>query len=183
MWAVIKNDTRLVPALLTAAIGMWLCWQGLQMPRPRGWSSSPGLFPLIIGASLVLMAVALLLERRRLLRYAAAERKVSQSNISVLEAKMELAAAEPQMAWDAKLRTALVTALIVLYVVGLSYLNFEIASFCFLVAAMLAFGERSLLRVLSVSAAGVLLIAIVFIYVLETLLPGKGSLIETIFFG
>ncbi|KAA0972174.1 tripartite tricarboxylate transporter TctB family protein [Aureimonas fodinaquatilis] len=179
------NDTRLIPAFITMAIGGWLCWQGFQMPRPHGWSSSPGLFPVIIGSGLIIMAFLLLLERQRLIRQAAVEHRARQERDeqSLLRERMEEVLHEPAMTRQDKIRTAAIAVLIGIYAVSLNFMIFEVATFLFLVAAMLAFGERSVPRIVLASAGTVVVIAVVFIYVLETLLPGNGSLVENFIYG
>jgi Tripartite tricarboxylate transporter TctB family len=168
-----RRDTRLVPAVLTALLGLGLCYFGYQMPRPGGWGSSPGLFPIIIGIGLVVLAAALLAERARLRKNAA-----SSPGLSRLEREMEDAAAEEPMTQAGLRATVAVTAVIVAYVIALSYAPFEIATFSFLVAAMWIFGERSWPKIIIVALAVVSVIAVIFISFLQTLLPGTESLIE-----
>ncbi|GEO16710.1 tripartite tricarboxylate transporter TctB family protein [Microvirga aerophila] len=182
MWAIVKNDTRLVPGILTGALGFWLCWLGNEMPRPTGWSSAPGLFPVIIGAGLVLMAIALLIERQRILRLEA-QKRLEPKHETLLEAKMEEILAEPPMTRTAILRVIAITAVIGLYILALKFLQFEVATFAFLAMCMFAFGERSIIKILVISVLVTIGISMAFVYFLETLLPGNGSIVDSILYG
>lgn len=176
------KDSRLLPSLLTAGLGLWLCWLGVHMPRPDGWASSPGLFPVIIGTGLTILALLLLLERRRL-RIQENEASAADVDPNSLDAKIEELTAEPAMTAEGARRTVLVTGAIILYVVALRFLPFEVATLGFLIGAMLAFGERSLWKIVSVSVGVTLAIDVAFIYGLQSLLPGNGGLLERFLFG
>ena len=78
-----QRDTHLVPSVLTAGLGGFLVLKGLSMPHPRGWSSSPGWCPIIIGGVLVLLALLLLAERRRLRARPAEAKTFPQAPINV----------------------------------------------------------------------------------------------------
>lgn len=161
----LSSDKYLIPCVLTLAGGVWLVWLGLEMPRPRGWSSAPGLFPTIIGVCLVLMAVGLFLEGRK-------RRAPLLTGGAAAEPKPGAGAASLRM-------PAAIFALVLFYVfVLLAYLPYEVATVIFLIASFVLNGVRSLTVILTVSLVTALFIGSVFILGLETLLPGNGSLIE-----
>lgn len=174
------KDRDVLPGILTAALGAWLCWQGLGMPRPRGWTSAPGLSPIIVGVGLVLMAAVLLLKTRS--RHVAARIAASDSS-SVLEAKMEEAAGVHEVTRDEFRKTLGITALIGFYILGLRFLPFDVVTALFVMGGMWVFGERSPWKLVTIGILVPLVIGVLFILVLETLLPGNGSLIESIFYG
>lgn len=175
MWATLRNDSRIMPAMLTAAIGAWVFWLGYTMPTFGSWASFPGLFPMIIGAGLILMAAALLLERRKLNRTAATH--------SLLEEKMIEASAETALSPAAKTRTILTTAAIIAYAISLAWLPFEVSTAIYLALAMWIFGERSPLRIALASVGTTVVLAFAFVYGLQTLLPGTNSIVDFLLFG
>lgn len=170
MLAALRNDKHAVPAVLTAAFGAWMCWQALGMPRPEGWASAPGLFPLLIGGGLVIMAVALWFEGRTVRRRRGGD-TISSSSLDAESDPKPLSRA-------ATIRTLAITAAIALYVVSLSFLAFEIATVGFSMLAARIFGERSLVKGLLVGLAVAMAISLTFILGLETLLPGTQSIVE-----
>jgi hypothetical protein len=170
MWAALREDKHAVPAVLTAGFGGWMCWQALGMPRPDGWASAPGLFPLMIGGGLVIMAVGLWFE-------GSTARRRRAGNTALAAARD--AEADPQpLSRAASLRTLAITAAIAAYIVSLSFFPFEIATVGFAMLAARIFGERSLMRGLLVGLAVALAISLTFILGLETLLPGTQSIVE-----
>lgn len=167
------TDSRFIPALATGALGITLVWQGSHMPHARGWATSPGLFPIIIGAVLVLLAGLLLLERRRLLREdGAPERNAPEPGDSVPVDD------EPPFS----LTVFAVPAGLALYILSLDYIPFEVATWVFLVVAMWGFGSRSIGKIAVAATTFTLVIAVLFTRVLETLLPGSMSLVEQMTF-
>jgi hypothetical protein len=179
MWATLRNDSRILPAILTAAVGAWVCWLGYGMPVFGSVMSFPGLFPMIIGVGLILMAFALLLERRKLNRAAAAQ----HGEQSLLEERMEEAAAELALSPAARTRTILTTLAIVAYAVSLAYTPFEVSTAIYLAVAMYIFGERSPLRIVLISVGTTAVLAFAFVYALQTLLPGTSSIVDFLLFG
>jgi hypothetical protein len=170
MWAALRQDKHAVPAVLTAGFGAWMCWQALWMPRPEGWASAPGLFPLLIGGGLVIMAVGLWFEGRTVRR--------QRVGGTVLPAGLDREADPRQLSRAASLRTLAITAAIAAYIVSLSFLAFEIATVGFAMLAARIFGERSLIKRLLVGLAVAMAISLTFILGLETLLPGTQSIVE-----
>ena len=166
----LRSDKYLIPCILTLAAGVWLIWLGLQMPRPRGWSSAPGLFPTIIGITLMVMALGLFLEGRKrgapLLTRRAADR-VQGAAAALPSLRMPVA----------------IFALVLFHIfVLLAYLPYEVATAIFLAASLVLNGVRSWTIILSVSLSAALVIGSIFILGLETLLPGSSSLIEDFFY-
>ncbi len=156
-----QRDTYLVPSILTLGLGGFLIWKGLSMPHPRGWSSSPGLFPIIIGAVLLVLAVLLLAERRRL-------------GVKVGKAK-----SLPEAPINLKIMGALCGSL-GLYILALHHLPYEPPTFAYLALAMVAFGSRSALAILTAASGFTVVISVLFTRVLGTLVPGSYSLLDLI---
>jgi len=161
-----QTDSRLIPGILTAGGGAALIWQGTRMPHPNGWATSPGLFPVIIGGVLVLLAVLLMIEGWRLRRAGSGQ----SESVSTEDDE----AAKPRI-------TVLVVAIPVAlasYILVLDYLGFEITTWLFLVIGMWAFGERSIVRIVIAATAFTLVITVLFTQVLQTLLPGGPGLTD-----
>lgn len=159
-----QRDTRLLPGVLTACLGSFLIWHGSAMPHPRGWSSSPGLFPIIIGVVLVILALLLLVERHQLRKAAApAAPDEGQDGQSF------------KLIW-------LVPGSLAIYILALGYLPYEPPTFVFLALAMWAFGNRSIFTILFASLGFTLLISVIFTQVLGTLIPGTYSLLELLLY-
>ncbi|MDB6178397.1 tripartite tricarboxylate transporter TctB family protein [Paracoccus sp. Z330] len=156
-----QRDTHLVPSILTAGLGGFLVWKGLSMPHPRGWTSSPGLFPIIIGAVLVLLALLLLIERHKFHSRSTDRKPVAQAAINV------------------KIMGAVCGSLAV-YIFALNYLPYEPPTFIYLALAMAAFGSRSPGAILAAALGFTVIISLLFTRVLGTLVPGSYSLLELI---
>ncbi len=158
------QESRLLPGLAAAVIGVFLVWQGFQMPHARGWASSPGLFPIIIGSVLVVLAGLLLMERHRI-------RKKQPPD----------AAPERNFQPGDAMTVLGVTAGLSTYILALKHLPYEPVTLVFLIVAMWAFGARSIPKILLASVLFTLVITILFTQVLGTLVPGSYSLIESLF--
>jgi hypothetical protein len=168
MWTALREDRHVLPAVLTAGFGAWMCWQALGMPRPDDWASAPGLFPLLIGGGLVVMALGLLFEASR------GRRRPPPGAVLVAGAE-----ADPEPLSGAAIRrTVAITIAITLYVIALSFLPFEIATTAFVMCGVRIFGARSLAFGLLLGLGFALAISLTFILGLETLLPGTESIIE-----
>ena len=176
MLKALWSDRYAVPAALTLAIGIAMCWLGAGMPRTAGWASAPGLFPILIGSGLILMAVALCFEGWRrgapvLARLGA--RAPAASDVA------DAGEASPPSRAAAHLAAARTLGIVLLYaLVLLRTLPFEIATALFLALAMLANGVRGWRLIALVSLGVTATLSVIFILLLETLLPGTGSLVE-----
>lgn len=154
---------QILPPLVTCLIGAWLIHAGLSMPHPRGWSSAPGLFPVIIGAVLVCLGAALFMENRTLPQSETAE---SAEQIGLARVLMRLA----------------VIPALALYVLALGRFPFEPTTFGFLCTMMLAFGERKLWKIVLAASMFTIVVTLLFTQVLQTLLPGTYSMIEELLY-
>lgn len=153
----------ILPPLVTCLIGAWLINAGVSMPRPRGWSSAPGLFPVVIGAVLVCLGAALFAENR-------ARREPAPPGPAGARGVMR-----------ALLPLAVIPAL-ALYVLALGRFPFEPTTFVFLCAMMPAFGERRIWKIVLAASLFTLIVTLLFTQVLQTLLPGTYSVIEALFY-
>lgn len=175
MLLALKNDRHRIPALLTAVLGAWLSWRGFGMPRPDGWASSPGIFPILIGLGLVGMAAALLVEGEWLRRWAGGPSTALQPTAAPLPLT-EAGHTGPMP--DGFGRTVAITLAIGVYIAVLSLLPFEVATTAFVAVAVRIFGERSIWKMLAFGVAVSLTLSLTFVLVLQTLLPGTESLVE-----
>jgi len=153
---------QFMPPFVTCLIGVWLAHAGLSMPRPRGWSSAPGLFPVGIGAVLICLGIALFFENR-----ARPPEDDGPTRGRPLGAVLLPLAVVPALA---------------LYVLALRWLPFEPVTFVFLCTTMLAFGERKLWKIALAATLFTVIVTVLFTQVLQTLLPGSYSLIEELLY-
>lgn len=175
MFKALWSDKYAIPAVLTLAIGIAMCWLGAEMPRSMGWTSAPGLFPILIGASLILLSVALYFEGRQrgapfIARLGARRGDAALSESSESTVRELLGQHIP---------AARTMGVVLLYVlVLLKWLPYEIATTLFLALALLANGVRSWRIVVPVSLGASAALSAIFILLLESLLPGPTSLVE-----
>lgn len=125
----------------------------------EAWASSPGLMPLILGVSLLGMALSLLAT------------SIRKKELKGLRDKARAALAEPETSRRIK-RALLLSAAIAVYALLLiPYLHYIAATFLFLVGTLAYFWRQRPLYVVSVSAGVTLFFALAFVYFFETLLP------------
>ena len=158
-----RRDTHLLPALLTAGLGGFLIWRGISMPHARGWSSSPGLFPIIIGLVLSILALMLMVERQKLRKVNASP---SASGMAALDYKV----------------VGVISGSLVIYILSLRYLPYEPPTFVYLALGMWAFGNRSVVAILTASFIFTGLISVLFTQVLGTLIPGTYSILDLLLY-
>ncbi len=159
-------EGHFLPAGITLLLGLGLVGLGFSMPRQMGWATSPGLFPILIGGGLVLLAAALAFEGMRVRRAARPE-----------------GTGAGEAAPRRRLAPVLTFAIVVVYAtVLLRLLPYEVATVFFLVAAMVANGVRSVKVIALASLGTTLVLSVIFILVLETLLPGTSSIVEDLFY-
>ncbi len=167
---------NLAAAVLLAAIAVVAVVLGVKLPNPGDLSSHPGLLPVLVGASLLAMALGL---------------GVGAVRDGALR---DLASRRPRdgAGWrpsEEGRRTATLVAIIVAYVVLLDRIAFEIGatvgsvelrigsfecvSVPVLAVILRLFWKRSWTRCAAVAAAVVLALAAIFRYVFVILLPGS----------
>ena len=171
------QDTRLIPSILTGLLGTFLLWHGSQMPHPRGWASSPGLFPIIIGTVLIGLAILLFIERARDL--SAARRTAENQDKEATTTSTPTCASGPFLKGDLTAVLVISTGLAA-YIIALDFLPYEPVTFVSLAIGMWAFGARSLLHIALGAAAFTLVIVVLFTQVIGTLIPGTSSLIDAV---
>jgi hypothetical protein len=172
------QDTRLIPGILTGLLGAFLLYHGSQMPHPRGWASSPGLFPIIIGAVLIGLALLLLIERWRDL--ALERQEIDKKDNDAKIGDITPGAKAPFLKGDLTAVLA-ISAGLSAYILALEFLPYEPVTLLSLAIGMWAFGARSLLYIALGASAFTLVIVLLFTQVLGTLIPGTSSLIDTLF--
>ncbi len=160
-----ESGGDLVVGLLLAALSLYVVVQAVAMPRPKGWHSAPGLLPLIVGATLLLLSAVLTVGA---LRAGGWWRLVAGAR------GLRRAWRSPTTAW----RTLLMVGAVWAYVyILLPRLPFEVATFLFLALTLVALWRRSPLRLVLVSAAVGVALSLLFGKFLRTLLPGAGSML------
>jgi hypothetical protein len=152
--------------MLLVGLSAYVIAQALAMSRPRGWSSAPGLVPLLLGVSLLLMALALSVGAARAGGWARVRSQVPGAR--------QAAATLRNGGWRAPF---LLTCLAVYVYVLLARLPFEVATFLYLSVVLGTLWRRGLLTVLLVSGGVAVIVTLLFERFLRTLLPGSGSLL------
>jgi|GEM_PF-3357142 len=171
------QDTRLIPGILTGFLGVFLLYHGSRMPHPRGWASSPGLFPIIIGAVLIGLAALLLIERWRDLSLERQTGDEEDKDAKPVDATPD--ATGPFLKGDFTVVIA-ISAGLSAYIFALDFLPYEPVTLFSLAIGMWAFGARSLLHIALGASAFTLVIVLLFTQVLGTLIPGTSSLIDAL---
>ena len=134
---------------------MYVSWT---WPRFGVSASAPGLFPFLIAASLLVMAVFLLF------------RSIQEKGHLNLVARVK----ESWAGKDTR-PTLLVLSLVLVYIIGLlNRLPFEIATLIYIVASLLILWHRKLWLVLAIAGGTVAFYSISFRYFFKILLPGSG---------
>jgi putative tricarboxylic transport membrane protein len=138
--------------LLFGLTALWLAW------RIAGFSSwsSPGVFPMLAAAAMSAAAIAIV---RNTLRMKAVE--ISPGGTLARQFARRIL----------PLPIVFFTALIVAYMLALERLGFVLSSFVYLVASMVALGERRLVRTVAISALSLAAIYLVFQTVFSVVLP------------
>lgn len=150
---------HLIPPVVVLMVGVFLVHAGMHMPRPMGWASSPGLFPVIIGSVLSLLACALFLESYFLMQR---EDKGRPGEVGP----------------NQFLPPITVIVSLGLYILALNLFPFEPTTFLFLCFLMFLFGQRSLWKISLSAGLFVLVVTLIFTQVIQTLLPGTYSVLD-----
>jgi putative tricarboxylic transport membrane protein len=138
------------------AVGIGYEAMALSMPVGGFGSPGPGLFPMLVGAALILTAAACLVQNLLSTRRAAANIDPSASP--------ETRTVEHGKAW-------LLVAALILYVLALKPVGFPIALTLLLIASVRIFGYRNWLRNLAMSLLMTGIAYVVFIVWLKVPLP------------
>jgi len=127
-------------------------------PRFGVLASAPGLFPFLIAASLLVMAVFLLSHSIK-----------EKGHLKIVACMKESWAGEDTRP------TLLVLSLVFVYIIGLlNRLPFEIATLIYIVVSLLTLWRRKLWLVLAIAGGTVALYSVSFKYFFKILLPGSG---------
>jgi hypothetical protein len=149
-----KGDRLLAGILIAFSLGVVAL--SLQMPRPSGWLSAPGLFPIFAAVVLLGLSLGLLVSGVR-----RAERVPAAAH----------PAARAEQALFAK-RAAIVAAGVLLYVFLLiPLLHFRAATFVYLVGTLWYFWRGAWHKVVLISLAATLFLSEMFTWFFQILLP------------
>ena len=145
----------LVLAGLIAVSSVVVIVSAIRMPRPEGWSEAPGLFPLICGTGLLIMATILALVAWR--------RPVIEEEVA--------AGATPSEPLELG-RILLVGASVVVYaLVLIPLLGYTLATLIYLCAAIWYFWQGKLLWVIVISLSATVFLSQTFRHVFSIILP------------
>ena len=128
-------------------------------PRFGNFAHAPGLFPLMISSSLLLMAIFLLMHGIRMKGHTNLAARLRQS-----------------MAGEDTRPTLLTLLLVFLYMVVLvNLVPFEISTFIYVAASLYLFWQRKLWLVALLAAGAAISYSVIFQYFFKILLPGPGN--------
>lgn len=153
-----------IMAILLMILCLAVAYSSIKMPSPRGWYTSPGLFPMFIAVGLFGMALALFV--------GALKEKFSfmvrvAKNLDLLDILTQ----------ETTKRVGLITFAVFVYIyILLRFLPFELATFAYLMGTLIIFWKTKMKKILFASLLLPLLISIFFNMFFKTLLPG-GSLL------
>ena len=136
----------------------------LQMPSPRGWYTSPALFPMFVFSGLTVMAVILLIGSMK------TKLKYIVESIRGTDFSHLLRSENPKRFWF-----LISTVFIYIYIL-LNFLFFELATVFFLTATLFAFSKLKLLKILFISMIFTTTTSLSLTMFMKTLLPGESLL-------
>ena len=137
------------------AVVLYASWS---WPRLGVLASAPGLFPFLIAASLLVMAVFILIHG------------VKEKGHLHLVARMR-----ESWAGEDTRPTLLVLSLVLLYIIGLlNRLPFEIATLIYIAASLFLSWRRKIWLALAIAGGMVAIYSVSFKYFFKILLPGSG---------
>lgn len=130
----------------------------VRMPRPEGWSEAPGLFPLICGAGLLIMAAILAVSARR---RPDIEEETTTGNLQSEQSERLVLG-----------RTLLVVGSVLVYaLILIPLLGYTIATFVYLLAVIWYFWRGKLQWVLVISLGATLFLSQTFERMFSIMLP------------
>jgi hypothetical protein len=145
----------LILACAIAVLSIAVIISAFQMPRPEGWSDAPGLFPLICGIGLLIMAAILALS--------AAQRPAVEGEAPADTAEAD----EPEWA-----RTLLVGGSVVVYaLVLIPLMGYTAATFTYLVVVVWYFWRGNPLWILVISLGTTVFLSQTFERMFSIVLP------------
>lgn len=141
-----------------AVLSVAVIVSAIRMPRPEGWSEAPGLFPLICGVGLLVMAGILALAAWR--RPAIEHQEAARGNSSGQPEPLELG------------RTLLVGGSVVVYaLVLIPLLGYTLATFVYLCPVIFHFWRGKLLWVIVISLGATVFLSQTFQHAFSIILP------------
>lgn len=164
-----KAKSDFVAAVVIMIFSIAVAINSLGMPRDSGWSTAPGLVPLILAVSLFMMAVGLLLSsiKRDAFRLFAEQRGGGELTRLLADVSVR--------------KTVCIIAITTLYITLLvDRIPFEVSGFIFLfVSVQMCWKTGSQKRKLAVSVLVPVVLTIIFRIFFNIFLPG-GTLLELI---
>ncbi len=155
--------SSIVLMAFSLVVGVW----SLNMPRPGGWSSAPGLVPLFLAVCIFFMGLALLISSVRRGAAAALLGRLRRFSLNRFVSRVGVR------------RTFWIVLLTAVYVfVLLGRVLFELASFLYLVATLALFWRKGgWLKIILVSVLLPIAVSLVFRVLFVVLMPG-GSVFD-----
>jgi hypothetical protein len=156
----------IISAAFVMGLGIIVSVWALFMPRPSGWSSAPGLVPLLFAGSMTLMGLGLLISALR--RNAIAHLRQAWANFSIAGLFRETQTK----------RTLWIVVLSAIYTLVLSgRVPFEIAGTLFLLGTLTVFWRKGgWLKILLISGCVPITFSLMFRLLFAILVPGDSIL-------
>ena len=144
-------------AIILILVSLSVIGLSLGMPRPGGWATSPGLFPILIGIVLLGMGIGLLLSAIR-----AGQQPVSQGAEGLEKEKVRVQ----------KKRVVLAVASILVYVfILIPTLHFPVSTLLYLLASLWYFWRGKAFKIITISVIATLFFCLAFTRLFHIMLP------------
>lgn len=156
----------IISAVFVMGLGIVVSIWALYMPRPSGWSSAPGLVPLLFAGSMTIMGLGLLTSALR--RNGGVYLRKARTDFSMVRLFQETQTK----------RTIWVIALSAIYTLVLSgRVPFEIAGALFLLSTLTVFWRKGgWLKILLISVCVPIIFGLMFRLLFAILVPGDSIL-------
>ena len=154
------ND--IIFGLILVIVSLTFCFYSIGLPRPKGWLTAPGLFPLVIFSSLGCMGLFLLIHA------------IKGSNLGLLKERMPSRPSDPAFLKNMLNNKAIILIIIffIYYLILSRMLPFELSTVTYLFAIFKIFWKKPLWTTLISAFIITITFSLIFERVFKVMLPG-----------